>query len=113
MTGNDEHNELMEWLLEDAVRGGDVAYTTRLVNAIGMFFLHQANPEVYGALASTMAHTMEVQEQRNNPKQIGQLVAKQDNNYMMGELQVAHILQLLQTKNKQNGNDGRREEDAF
>jgi hypothetical protein len=44
-----------------------------------------------------MAHTREVQEQRNNPKQIGQLVAKQDNNYMMGELQVAHILQLLQT----------------
>ena len=83
------------------------------IKVVSLRPLHQANPEVYGALASTMAHTREVQEQRNNPKQIGQLVAKQDNNYMMGELQVAHILQLLQTKNKQNGNDGRREEDAF
>ena len=49
MTGNDEHNELMEWLLEDAVRGGDVAYTTRLVNAIGMFFLHQEGLHEGGA----------------------------------------------------------------
>jgi hypothetical protein len=113
MTGNDGHKELMDWLLKDAARGGDVAYTTRLVNAIGMFFLHQANPEVYEALESTMTNTREVEEQRNSPKQIGQLVAKQDNNYLMGEMLGAQMLQILQTKNKQNGNDGRREEDAF
>ena len=113
MTECDGHRELMDWLLNDAVKGGDVAYTTRLVNAISMFFLHQANPEVYEALEGTMTNTRNVQEQRNSPKQIGQLVGKQDNHYMMSDVLNAHILQLLQKKNNKNSNDGRREEDAF
>lgn len=95
----------MDWLLKDAVKGGDVAYTTRLVNAISMFFLHQANPDVYEALEGTMANTRDVQELRNSPKQIGQLVAKQDNKYMMNEMMMANFLQMIERYMNKNNND--------
>ncbi|MBO4672900.1 MAG: hypothetical protein J5616_00915 [Bacteroidaceae bacterium] len=90
----------MEWLLEDAVNSGDVAYASRLVHAFSMYSLHQTNPDLYRLLVSVMKRTHETQELRNSPKQIGQLVAKQDNNYLMGEIQTAQLLQLLQNKKK-------------
>ena len=113
MNENEEHSIPVSWLLEEAVTSCDVPYVTHLTNAISMYHLQKSNPEVYRMLASAMGRTREVQEQRNSPKQIGQLVGKQDNHYMMSDVLNAHILQLLQKKNNKNSNDGRREEDAF
>lgn len=112
MTGNDGNSTLLEWLLEDAVNGGDVAYTSRLIQAISMFSLHQTNPDLYRMLASAMKRTHETQEMRNSPKQIGQIVAQQDNKNLMGEMLGNQLLQLLQNKKNQHNNDGRREKDA-
>lgn len=98
MSGTDEHNELLEWLLDDAANCGDVAYAEHLVHAIGMFFLHQSNPGVYETLASTMKQT---RSRAMQPQQIGQLVAKQDNNFMMGK-QLEGVLKVLLPKMTQD-----------
>ena len=97
--------------MEEAVTSCDVPYVTHLTNAISMYHLQKSNPEVYRMLASAMARTREVQEQRNSPKQIGQLVAKQDNNYMMGE-KMMELMKFFMNQNKEQQNDGRREEDV-
>lgn len=98
MNGIEEHNALMEWLLKDAARSGDVDYANKLVNAIGRFHLQQSNPALSQMLSTTMDEAMKVQELRNSPKQIGQLVAKQDNNYMMGERMMEMITLFMNQK---------------
>ena len=99
MNENEAHMIPLEWLFEDAIRKGDVDLAEQLTRWASLFYLKKEHPEVYDMLMDMEKRAMERSMQ---PQQIGQLVAKQDNNYMMG-VQLENFLKgLLPKMTKEN-----------
>lgn len=94
MNDTDAHMVPLEWLIEDAVMRGDVDHAEQVTRMISLYHLKEDHPDVYDLLMGMEKRT---RDRAMQPQQIGQLVAKQDNNFMMGR-QLEGVLKVLLPK---------------
>ena len=100
MNDNEAHMMPFGWLYEDAIRRGDVDLAEHFTRRISLLYLKEEHPDVYDMLMGLEKRALERSVQ---PQHIGQLVAKQDNNYMLGA-QLENLLKGLLPK-MTNDND--------